>query len=168
MGQESYVLQMTDIAFPVTHSETVIDEWVDYNGHMNLAFYVLIFDRGTDGFLETIGMTAAHREATGSSVFVAETHVNYRAEVMSGEPVSVETRVIDFDSKRLHLYHEMHSPAGVAASNELMILHVDLTSRRVCPFPVDVFESLSEIAERDMSVPRPSDVGRSIGIRRGT
>ncbi len=159
---------MTEIVFPITHTETVAGEWVDYNGHMNLAFYVLIFDRGTDGFLETIGMTDKHREATDSSVFVAEAHVNYHAEVMAAETVSVKSRVLDFDQKRLHLYHEMHAPGGIAASNELMILHVDLKTRRVCPFPAIVFERLSEIAKRDMAVPPPDDSGRRIAIRRGT
>lgn len=159
---------MNEIAFPITHTATVTEDWVDYNGHMNLAFYVLIFDRGTDGFLESIGMTEEHREATGSSVFVAEAHVNYHAEVMAAESVSVTSRVIDYDPKRLHLYHEMHTAGGIAASNELMILHVDLNTRRVGPFPGPVIERLSKIAERDMSVPRPADSGRSIGIRRGT
>lgn len=160
---------MPEPPFPLTHTETVIDDWVDYNGHMNLAYYVLIFDRGTDGFLESIGMTAALRESTGSSVFVAETHVNYHAEVMSGETVTISSRILDCDAKRLHLYHEMQVRDGtVAASSELMILHVNLNGRKVGPFPDLVAARIAEIAAKHMKYPRPQDSGRSVGIRRGT
>ena len=69
--------------------EIVSPDWVDYNGHMNVAYYVLIFDHATDAFLEKIGMNEAHREATGSSVFVAEAHITYDNEVMAGERVYV-------------------------------------------------------------------------------
>lgn len=159
---------MNEQIFPTTHETIVEDAWVDYNGHMNLAYYVLVFDRGTDGFLEGIGMTADHRDRTGSSAFVAETHVSYLAEVMAGERLRVTTRVIDYDAKRLHLYHAMtRADDGIpVAETELMILHVDLNGRRVCPFPGDVTARLAGVADKQMAHPRPESIGRKIGIRR--
>lgn len=159
---------MTAPAFPTTHETTIREEWVDYNGHLNLAYYVLVFDHATDGFLDRIGMTPGHRERTGSSVFVAETHVTYLAEVIAGERVRVASRVIDIDEKRLHLYHVMSrvEDGAEVANTELMILHVDLNRRRVRPFPPDVMDALRSVAEAHMASPRPDGIGRRIGIPR--
>ncbi|MEK9723750.1 MAG: thioesterase family protein, partial [Rhodospirillaceae bacterium] len=82
------------------HRETVRPDWVDYNGHMNVAYYVLVFDHATDVLLDHIGLDAAHRTATGNSVFVAEAHVTYDQEVMEGAALRVTTQVLDTDAKR--------------------------------------------------------------------
>ena len=117
------------------HRETVRPDWVDYNGHMNVAYYVLVFDHATDTFLDVIGLDTAHRAATGNSVFVAEAHVTYENEVMDGDKLRITTQVLDADAKRMHIFHRMYANDRdeVAATNELMILGVDLASRRVAP-----------------------------------
>lgn len=151
---------------PIIHHEPVITEWVDYNGHMNVAYYVLAFDHATDAFLESIGMDSELREKTGSSVFVAEAHVTYEDEVMENEIVEVSTQVVGIDEKRLHLFHRMYrrSDGALAATNELMILQVNLNTRRVGPFPDSVMLQLRDISAQHAELPRPEQLGRVMGI----
>jgi acyl-CoA thioester hydrolase len=151
---------------PIIHHEPVIAEWVDYNGHMNVAYYVLAFDHATDAFLESIGMDTALRESTGSSVFVAEAHVTYEDEVMENDIVEVSSQVIAIDDKRLHLFHRMYrrSDGVLAATNELMILQVNLNTRRVGPFPDAVMLQLKDILAQHAELPRPTQLGRVMGI----
>ena len=85
------------------HREIVRPDWVDYNGHMNVAFYVLVFDHATDTFLDQIGLDTTHREATGNSVFVAEAHGTFENEVMNGDKLRITTQVLDADAKRMHI-----------------------------------------------------------------
>lgn len=151
---------------PIIHQETVIADWVDYNGHMNVAYYVLAFDHATDTFLESIGMNTALRESTGSSVFVAEAHVTYEDEVMENDIVEVSSQVIAIDEKRLHLFHRMYrkSDGALAATNELMILQVNLNTRRVGPFSDTVMLQLKDISAQHAELPRPTQLGRVMGI----
>ena len=89
------------------YKEPVHSEWVDYNGHMNVAYYMLVFDHASDAFLDQIGLDQAFRDLTNSSVFVVEAHISYEKEVMEGDPLIVTTQVLDFDAKRIHLFHRM-------------------------------------------------------------
>ncbi len=151
------------------HHETVKPNWVDYNGHMNVAYYVLVFDHATDVFLECIGLDNAYRKTTKNSVFVAEAHLTYEKEVMKDDRLRVSTQVLDTDSKRLHIFHRMHKDDSVdiVATNELMILGVDLTTRRVTPFDPVILASLSSLTTAHKKLPRPPQAGRIIGIRKG-
>jgi acyl-CoA thioester hydrolase len=139
---------------PIRHREAVQDAWVDYNGHMNVAYYVLVFDHATDVLLDAIGLDAAGRDALGGSVFVVEAHVTYENEVMAGETIEVQTRVLDLDDKRMHVFHRMvrpSDPAVTVATNELMILYVDMNTRRTAAMPVEVrarLEALHAIRRR--------------------
>jgi len=156
---------MNSTLAPQDYTESVIADWVDYNGHMNVAFYVLIFDHGMDAFLEHVGMDENLRQATGSSVFVAESHVTYVNEVMEGETVRVSFHIIGHDSKRLHMFLSMYREDGeLAATTELMILHVNLNNRKVCSFPDHVLDQISSIAKIDAAEPIPDQVGRQISV----
>lgn len=151
------------------HRETVLPDWVDYNGHMNVAYYVLVFDHATDALLDHIGLDDAHRAETGNSVFVAEAHVTYEIEVMEGDRLRVTTQVLDSDAKRMHVFHRMYvdGSAEVAATNELMILAVDLTARRVAPLAETVGANLAKLTAAHAGLAVPAQAGRRIGIRRG-
>jgi acyl-CoA thioester hydrolase len=155
-------------ALPVLHRETVQSDWIDYNGHMNLAYYVLVFDHATDALQDVVGLDAAYRAATGGSVFVVEAHLTYDSEVKLGEEMRVRPRVLDVDGKRLHLFHEMFAGDDdrLAATNELMILHVDLNSRRAAPFPAPVLAHLERLKAAHAALPQPPQVGRRIIIKK--
>ncbi len=161
---------MADSALLRLHSETVQPDWVDYNGHMNVAYYVLIFDHATDAFLDQVGMNAALRESTGRSVFVAEAHITYRQEVVQGERVYVTTQLLAYDEKRLHIFHRMHrvEDDALAATSELMILQVNLNDRRVGPFLDAVRKRIAGVAEKQAGLAMPEEAGRQIGIGRKT
>ncbi len=159
---------MSEISPSRLWEETVSPEWVDYNGHMNVAYYVLIFDHATDAFLMHIVMDEALRLETGSSVFVAEAHITYDNEVMEGETVYVTSQVLDHDEKRLHLFHTMYNAKddSLCATNELMILQVNLNTRKVGPFIDHVQTRIGEIYKEHQTLAAPDKKGRVIGIRR--
>jgi acyl-CoA thioester hydrolase len=150
------------------HSEIVTNDWVDYNGHMNVAYYVLIFDHATDVLMNHISLDQEHRNATGGSMFVVESHIVYEQEVMEGINVEIDTLVLDVDDKRLHLFMTMREAGSdvTAATIEMMILHVDLNTRKSAPFPIHIKQELSELKEQHASSAQPSQIGRKIGIRK--
>jgi len=149
------------------HSERVRSDWIDYNGHMNVAFYVLVFDHGTDALLDRLGLGADYRAATGCSVFVAEAHVTYEQEVSEGDALSVVSRILDFDCKRIILFHEMMCPRfeAVVASNEVLCLNVDLSSRRTAPLPTAQMARVRSVADEHARLPRPGRAGRAISLK---
>jgi acyl-CoA thioester hydrolase len=144
----------------------VLPEWIDANGHMNLAYYVVLFDQATDLLYDELGVGQAYRDATGNSTFTAETHTLYEREVRLGERVRVVPHLLGADAKRLHYFHEMfHAVDGHrVAAQELISLHIDLTKRRVAPFPADVFERLQAAVRVRGDRPLPNGVGRRIAM----
>lgn len=150
------------------HREPVLPEWIDYNGHMNVAYYVLAFDHATDRFLDLLDVGADYIQRTNHSWFVLESHVTYQQEVLEGDPLRFTLRLVDFDAKRAHyLFTMYHAVEGyLAATSEQVGLHVDLTARRSAAFPDVVAARLAAIAEAQAPLERPTVVGRSIGLPR--
>ena len=142
----------------------VLPEWIDANGHMNLAYYVVLFDQATDLLYDELGVGQAYRDATGNSTFTAETHTLYEREVREGERVRVVPYLLGADAKRLHYFHEMlHAETGHrVAAQELIALHIDLSVRRVAPFPADVSARLQQAVRACGDRPLPDGVGRRI------
>jgi acyl-CoA thioester hydrolase len=144
--------------------DRVQDNWIDYNGHMNVAYYVLAFDRATDAFLTYLGLDAAHREATGGSTFTVEAHITYQREMQKSAALRVSTRLLGFDAKRVHHFQQMyHADKGyLAATCEWLMLYVDLNTRRTAPIPAAAMQRLGEILESHSTLPLPSEVGHVI------
>jgi acyl-CoA thioester hydrolase len=144
----------------------VLPEWIDANGHMNLAYYVVLFDYATDALFEAIGIGREYKDVTIHGTFVAETHNLYERELLVGERVRVATQILGNDSKRLHLAHEMFSLAGGqrAATQELMYLHIDLSARRVVPWLPAVHEGVAAAAAAHSRLPGPDWAGRRIAM----
>ena len=151
-----------------THRDIVKPEWIDHNGHFNMGYYLVVFDRATDAFLHQVGLTAELREGTGATTFTLEAHVNYLNELREGDPLRFTTRLLGFDHKRIHYFHEMyHATEGyLAATNELMSLHVNHSTRRSAPMAMEVTRCLEEILEAHAPLPMPEQVGRRIGLER--
>jgi acyl-CoA thioester hydrolase len=148
------------------HREVVRPEWVDYNGHMNVAYYVLVFDHGTDNVLDRLGLGRGYCETAGRSLFVVESHVTYEAEAVAGDRLRVASRILGCDDKRLHLFHAMHrdKDGRLAATNELMLVHVDLGRRRAAPFPDDARRRIEAAVAAQSAEPWPPQAGRAIGF----
>ncbi|KMO29212.1 thioesterase [Methylobacterium variabile] len=140
--------------------------WIDYNGHLNMAYYHVLFDRAVDEAFGVVGLGPDYMEAGRGTTFAAEVHVRYRRELVLDDPVRVTLQLIAFDEKRLHFYAEIrHATEGwVAATSENLSLHVDPVSRRVAPFPDDILANLGVMLSSHARLPRPDDLGRVIGI----
>jgi len=159
---------MTDVLqapFDV-YRDRVRSEWIDHNGHMNMGYYLVVFDLATDEFFRWVGLDEAHRRSRNVTSFSLETHVTYQREVREGDPLRFTTRLIGFDAKRLHYFHEMwHAEAGyLAATNELMSLHVSLETRRAAPMAPEVLDRLGAILASHEKLPLPAQAGRSVGL----
>ena len=148
--------------------QVILPEWIDYNGHMNVAYYVLVFDRATDDFFDFMGMTAEYRAASNASAFTAEMHVNYIREVKEGDEVYVTTQLLDYDAKRFHYFHRMyHAEEGyLAATSELLCLFVDMSQRRVTQMPTPILDRLAEIKLSHDELPLPEQVGSVMKVKR--
>jgi acyl-CoA thioester hydrolase len=150
----------------IVHHDIVRPEWIDSNGHMNLAYYVVVFDLATDKLYAKLGIGDAYREASGNSCFTAETHTVYEREVRLGEPLRAHTWLLGVDSKRLHYFHELfHSESGErSATQELMALHIDMRVRRVVPFPDMQREVLEQAVANHRPAQPPTGIGRRIAM----
>ena len=156
-------------AAPLTlFEDTVPPEWIDYNGHMNVAYYVLAFDRGTDALLDYIGMDEHYRRTQNCSVFTLEIHVNYLQELAQGNPIRCSTQLLDYDAKRIHYFEYLHhaEQGYLAATSELILLHMDMGQRRNAAMPQTIQDRLQALLDEHQSLTRPEQVGSTIGIRR--
>jgi acyl-CoA thioester hydrolase len=144
----------------------VLPAWIDYNGHMNLAYYTVLFDQATDILFDELGLGLDYRQQRKLGTFVAETHNLYERELLVGARVRVATQIIAIDEKRMHVGHEMFALEGGhrAATQELMFLHVDLAARRVSPFPPDMYARVAAAAAAHSALPRPDWAGRRIAM----
>ncbi len=146
---------------------TVKPEWIDYNGHLNMAYYNVLFDQGADEIYEDLGFGPAYQATTGNTTYVAEFHLAYVRELHVNDRVTVTFQLVDFDAKRFHSYQEIwHQDGWLAATGEALTLHVDQSGPRVAPMPDEVLENVARVAQAQSALPRPARVGASIGIRR--
>jgi acyl-CoA thioester hydrolase len=147
---------------------TVLPAWIDWNGHMNVAYYVLAFDEAVNGQFHSMGLDEEERTTTGGSMFAAEMHVLWKKELSEGEPIAITFQFLDFDAKRVHsIMHMYHGRAGfLAATCELMQLSVNLTERRTVPWSPKVLARLQGLYAPQRDLPRPAEVGRVMGVPR--
>ena len=145
---------------------SVLPEWIDANGHMNLAYYVVLFDQATDTIYDVLGVGQAYRDATGNSTFTAETHTLYEREVRVGERVRITSYLLGADAKRLHYFHEMfHAEHGHrVAAQEIMSLHIDLRVRRTTAFAPALLERIQAVVRERAGEPMPEGGGRRIAM----
>ncbi|MCG8545358.1 MAG: thioesterase family protein [Alphaproteobacteria bacterium] len=151
------------------HAEPVLPEWIDYNGHMNVAYYVLAFDHATDAFLDYLGLDHDYKAKANVTTFVGDMNVTYIREVVEGDPMRFTTQLLEFDEKKFRYFHSMyHAEEGyLAATNELISLNIDLTSRRVGPMADVILQRLQAILDAHNRLPMPDGAGRVLGMRRG-
>ena len=144
--------------------------WVDYNGHLNDAYYMVAFSYATDGLMAQVGLDAAGRKATGHTLYTLEVHLNYVQEVREGVAIEVRTQILGMDAKRLHLFHTLHrqDSGALLATNEQMLANIDAsnaeTGPRTAPFLPAVAALLLPLAQAHATLPRPANAGRSIAL----
>lgn len=161
---------MIDVsALPVPfdrHVEPVRPEWIDYNGHMNVSYYVLAFDNATDTFFEAMDFGAAWRTRSNRSFFAVEGHIRYLGELRPGERLAVTIQLLGADAKRIHYFHTMTNAAtgAIAATAEFLSLHVDMASRRSVPFAAEDQARIDAVARAHAGLPRPEAAGRRVAM----
>src|ERR1700756_3958048 len=115
-------------------------QWIDYNGHLNMAYYNVMFDRAIDQLWLKLGIGPTYMKERNGSTFTAECHVRYLREIHLGDPVQIAIILVAADEKRLHTFEEMrHADEGwLSATSENMTMHIDMAARKVAPFPPDI------------------------------
>ena len=154
----------------VVHRSAVQPEWIDYNGHMNVAYYLLAFDLALDALFDRIGLTQPYRKRHRVSTFALEVHLRYLREVRLEDPLRFEVQMLDVDEKRFHLIILMIDDRAdeLCATAEWISAHMDMATRRMAPFRPDLMARLEEILAAHREMPWPEHAGRKIGIRRRT
>ncbi len=144
--------------------------WVDYNGHLNDAYYLLIFSRAIDALMAHVGLDAAGRAATGHTMYTLEVHLNYVKEVHEGVAIEVRTQILGIDAKRVHVFNTLHrqDDGTLLATNEQMLSNIDHSDPakgpRTAAFAPSVAAVLLPLAQKHAALPRPANAGRSIAL----
>ena len=143
--------------------------WIDYNGHLNMAYYNVLFDRAVDEVYELLGLGLEYVKTAKCSTFTAEVHVRYLRELLVEAPVRVTFRLLGFDAKRIHYFEELHhaGEGWLSATSENMALNVDMTIKKVAAFPASVMERLALMKAAHDKLPIPDGVGRRIEMKAG-
>ena len=132
-------------------SEKVKKEWTDYNGHLNVAYYVHIFDLAADAMLDNFKMGGLSAKKDKKTTFVAEMYTAYKQEVRLGEEVETHLTYVDHDKKRIHyrlsMFHK--EKKYLAATNEVLSLYVDLNQRKVVEFDKDRIELMDDLIKKN-------------------
>ncbi len=166
MGWLPEPVKRTIIAMLITYRTAILPEWVDYNGHLRDAFYLLIFSYATDALMDRIGLDEAGRARCGHTLYTLECHLNYLAEVMLDVEVEVRTQLLAHDRKRLQVYHGLyrHGEEQLLAANEQMLMNIDRSARRSAPFDEQVLSRVNTLQETQRDLLWPTHVGRVIGL----
>jgi len=143
--------------------------WIDYNNHLNMGYYPVLFDRAADELWGQLGFGPHYVSNTNHTTFSAEFHVRYIKEVKLGDRLYSTIRIIDYDEKRFHTFQELfHEDGWLSATGEGLTLHVNLSGPKVAPMPDAIQGRLKALADAHRQLPQPEGVGRSIGIKRKT
>ncbi len=147
---------------------TVLPEWIDVNNHMNVAYYVLAFDTAVDTLWESFGITENHINVSQSSTFAVESHVTWQRELTLDEPYVITSYLLAYDTKRIHQFMRMYHAEKhyLAATAEWMNLHVDLSVRRVAPWPDAIRERIAAFAGQQKTSDWPAEAGRQMSIKK--
>src|SRR4051812_25834981 len=141
-------------------------QWIDYNGHLNMAYYNVMMDRAIDELRLHLGIGPTYMRERHGSTFTAECHVRYLREIHLGDPVQVTITLLGSDDKRIHTFEELrHATEGwISATSENITLHIDMTARKVAPFPGDIRARIADVVASHAHVPRPEGIGRKVAM----
>lgn len=147
---------------------TVQPEWIDYNGHTNMAYYVVMFDRATDVLFDALGIGQSYRRDTGYSMYALESHITYARETRLGDRLRISARLIDADTKRIHFFLRMATEEddNQVATFEMVVLHVAIANPRAASFPAARQKRIDAMLARHRTLPLPPETGRQVGLRR--
>ncbi len=152
-----------------TAERRVPADWIDYNGHMNVAYYTMAFDKALDEVYDRLGIGPGLVESHRMGPMALQTQIHYLAELLEGARFACAVRVVDADAKRVHVFAEMLAldrGEAVAATYESLTVNVDLAARRSAPFPPEAAARIEAALAAHAGLPRPAQLGAPLGIRR--
>ena len=131
----------------------IINEWTDYNNHMNLSYYILVFDKAAEKMLSNFKMGEEAAINTKRSTMVVETHTTYNNEVKEGEEVDIYLSYCDHDKKRLHYKLEMYEKSKnvLSSTTEVLALYINLELRKVAEFEKEKIQIMNNFIEENKS-----------------
>jgi acyl-CoA thioester hydrolase len=141
-------------------------QWIDYNGHLNMAYYNVMFDRAIDELWLKLGLGPSYIKERHRSTFTAECHVRYLREIHLGDPIQISVYLLSVDEKRIHTFEELrHATEGwLSATSENMTIHMDMIARKTAPFPADIRARIAAVAASHAALPQPEGVGRKVAM----
>jgi acyl-CoA thioester hydrolase len=141
-------------------------QWIDYNSHLNMAYYNVMFDRAIDELWLQLGIGPGYMKERRGSTFTAECHVRYLREIHLGDPVQVSVLLLGADEKRLHTFEQLrHATEGwLSATSENMSVHIDMDARKTAAFPSDIRARIAAVVDAHAAVPRPEGIGRKVAM----
>ena len=149
-------------------NKKIIKEWTDYNNHMNLSYYILVFDMGAEVLLSKFKMGEHSAKTTKKSTMVVETHTTYNNEVKEGEEVDVFISHLDHDKKRIHYKLEMYKKDTntLSATTEVLSLYIDLNLRKVAEFEGEKIKIMDEYIKKNKSNFKSEDLKFSVKLKK--
>lgn len=162
-------MMMNDKTIPAPYVDSLLvkPEWLDANGHMNVAYYVSAFDDGGEVFFADCGLGWDYTREGICSIFVSSCDLDFRRELFADDPLVVHTRLIDWRDKLVHTYQAIyHRDEGyLAATAEMLFIHIAFSDRRSRPMAETAQNRLRAIKQVHDKLPRPDNLGRKIEIR---
>ncbi|MGX5803218.1 thioesterase family protein [Bradyrhizobium sp. Arg314] len=148
-------------------SHTVTGEWIDFNGHMSMAYYPLLFETLGSNILDEIGLSTEYIRTENRSLFTIESHMRFLRELHEGDRVYSVFRYVDHDHSKLVYAQELHHEDGwLSATLEVLAIHVDILARKSAPFRKDTLALFEGLALEVRARPKPGYLGRAVGISR--
>lgn len=153
----------------VSQTRRVPEAWIDYNGHMNLAYYVMAFDQALDTILDTeLGIGPSFVKTHSAGPFALQNHLHYLGELLAGDEFFCSFLLLDADAKRLHVAGSMtrvRDDVTVCVMEQIFV-NVDHETRRSAPYPDDIQLRIMALKEAHKPLARPSQIGKPIGLTR--
>lgn len=150
-----------------TLATPVIKDWIDYNGHLNDAYYLVIFTKATDALQNHLGLTLDHIQNTGETLFTVESHLTYLQEIGLGEMVTITTQLLQTDNKRMRVFHRMYNDQNdLLATVEMLFLCYNLNAKKVSNFSQMMVQSLASLEKEHKDIPWPEQAGKGIALTR--
>ena len=140
-------------------------DWIDYNDHMNVAYYVMVFDQAMDEFLNLYGLGKAYTLGGHGSVFALQNHVHYMREVSVDTRLGVNLQLLDLDAKRIHVFFRMRDLSNdqVVSTSEFLCIHVNVQTRRSAVFAAPQHQQLDVLFKDHSKLTKPEVAGHRIG-----
>ena len=145
----------------------VLKDWIDYNDHLNDAYYLVIFTKATDTLQNHLGLSLEHIKNTGETLFTVESHLAYVQQIGVGEMVTVTSKILETDTKRMRIFHSMFNDQDeLLATVEMLLICYNLESQRVTDFSPMMQQSLSIFAGEYGPLTWPENAGKGIALKR--